>query len=70
VTLWTGIRFALRTFAKNPGFTAFAVLILALGLGANVAIFSFLDGVLLKRTLYPGLSNGERGSVEPRAGFR
>ena len=38
---------------EESGFTVFAILTLALGLGANVAIFSFLDGVLLKRLPYP-----------------
>lgn len=64
------LRFAFRQLRKTPGFTVLAVLTLALGVGANTAIFSFFNALLLAPLPYPDADRVVQVSIAPDTGGR
>ena len=53
MNVWRDLRYALRTLGASPGYTLMCIAVLALGIGANAAIFSVLDSVILRALPYP-----------------
>jgi putative ABC transport system permease protein len=69
-TSWRDLRFAVRALAKTPGFTAIAILVIAVGIGVNTAVFSVINTVLLKPLTYPDpQSLMQLENVSPQGSF-
>ena len=64
------LRFAFRTMVRNPTFTFIVVMTLALGIGANTAIFSVVSGVLLRPLPYPDADRIVRGWANEENGIQ
>ena len=69
-SLLRDIRHSVRTLRQSPGFTSVAVLTLAIGIGANTAIFSFVDAMLLRPLPYPDADRIARVMEKPPRGER